>query len=86
MANDSESKGFSPLWYAVGALILVVLTMAAVLTLKPLEFKPVAAAHCEDAACGHDGAGPEGVSHAAAPPAGEPEGTSHESAPPPHPE
>jgi len=86
MANGNGSES-SPLWYSVGALILVVAMMAAILAIKPLEFKPVAA--CEGEACAHEGAPaegkPEGVSHAA-PPAGEhaPEGASHEAAPAPH--
>ncbi|HXC54053.1 MAG TPA: hypothetical protein VNU97_02040 [Rhizomicrobium sp.] len=43
MANGGQSQGgFSPLWYAVGALILIALMMGTILMLKPLEFKPVA--------------------------------------------
>ncbi|HEY4941366.1 MAG TPA: hypothetical protein VII56_08045 [Rhizomicrobium sp.] len=86
--NGSEGGGASPLWYAVGAFVIIGLMMGTIVLLKPLEFKPVPAVHCEEAACSHEGTapGPEGVSHETAPPASGPEGTSHESAPPPHPE
>lgn len=70
MAEGSKSAGASPLWYAVGAIILVALTMGTIVMLKPLEFKPpVPAVHCEGEACAHEGAAPEGVSHEATPPA-----------------
>ncbi len=78
MANGNGSES-SPLWYSVGAIILVVALMGAIVAIKPLEFKPVAAEACEGEACPHEGTPtegkPEGVSHAAAP-AGE-----HEAAP-----
>ncbi len=66
MANGNGSEpGYSPLWYAVGAIILIGLMMGTILVIKPLEFKPPAAAHCEEAACAHGAtsAEPEGVSH-----------------------
>ena len=84
--NGSEGGEASPLWYALGALILVVLMMGTIVILKPLEFKPVPAAACEGEACAHEGAAPAGepqsTSHAAPPAEHAPEGTSHQA--PPH--
>jgi hypothetical protein len=86
--NGSEAGGVAPLWYALGAIILIVVMMGTIVALKPLQFTAPVAAHCEGAACEHEAAPagePEGVSHEhAAPPAAAPEGASHEA--PPHPE
>ena len=84
--KGSES-GATPLWYALGAIVLIAVMMGAIATLKPLQFAPPAAVHCEGEACAHEApAGePEGVSHEhAAPPPAAPEGAAHETAP--HPE
>jgi hypothetical protein len=65
MANGNGSEpGYSPLWYAVGAIVLIGLMMGTILVIKPLEFKPPVV-HCEEAACTHGAtsAEPEGVSH-----------------------
>jgi hypothetical protein len=70
MANGEEnSGGFSPLWYAVAAIVLILAMMAALMTFKPLDFKPPAAAAGE---------------HEAAPATGEPEGTSRAAPAPAH--
>jgi len=86
--NGSEAGGASPLWYALGALILVVVMMGTIAVLKPLQFTAPVAAHCEGESCAHEAApagAPEGVSHEhAAPPSSAPEGASHET--PSHPE
>ena len=88
MANGNGSEGgASPVWYALGAIILIAVMMGTIVVLKPLQFTAPVATHCEGEACAHEApAGePEGVSHEhAAPPAATPEGASHE--PPPHPE
>ncbi len=77
--NNSEAGGATPLWYALGAIVLIVLMMAVIAVLKPLQFTPPVAAHCEGETCAHAApAGePEGVSHEHAAPAA-PEGSSHE--------
>jgi hypothetical protein len=83
--KGSES-GATPLWYALGTIVLIAVMMGTIVTLKPLQFTAPVAAHCEGEACAHEAAPagePEGVSHEHAAPAA-PEGASHET--PPHPE
>ncbi|HEX4301318.1 MAG TPA: hypothetical protein VHZ78_00900 [Rhizomicrobium sp.] len=88
MANENGNGSEpSPLWYAVGAFVLIVVMMGTIVALKPLPFTPPVAA-CEGEACARGATAPaegkpEGVSHAAGEHA--PEGASHE-APPAHPE
>ncbi len=88
MANENGNGSEpSPLWYAVGALVLVVVMMGTIVAIKPLQFNPPVAA-CEGEACAHGEAAPgkpEGVSHAVTPGEHAPEGASHE-APPAKPE
>jgi hypothetical protein len=85
--KGSES-GATPLWYALGAIVLIAVMMGTIATLKPLQFTAPVAAHCEGEACAHEAAPagePEGVSHEhAAPAPAAPEGASPET--PPHPE
>ena len=73
MANgeQAEAGGSSPVWYAVGALVLVILFMAALISFKPLDFSPPKAPACEGAACEHESAAPEGTSREAPPASGE---------------
>lgn len=70
MANgESSSDGLGPLVLAAGAVVLVLGMMAGIATLKPLEFKPVPAMHCETEECAHEGAPPVSGEHEAPPPA-----------------
>lgn len=82
MVNGAKSESvLGPVALAAGGIVLVLGMMAAIVTMKPLDFSPPKA--CAGEACAHAGGEPEGTSHEMAPPAAqEPEGTSHAATPP----
>ncbi len=68
MANGGSGSKLAPLWLVAGGITLILLMMAGIVAVKPLDFSPPKAAACEGESCaGHDSAPgePPATSHAA---------------------